>query len=139
MAGKRDTFFSKRVHDPLKGGITQLTFGGGLLPALEWTEEMDALEAEFVRWRDDVSGVGQGIVVNMGATHRETPGGQTPCAADPGGNSPEEPNAALLELKSEIQEMSRDLRETHVGFAIQPSTAAGCAAAVKSSAMLNKH
>ena len=114
-----------------------MSFGGDLLPATDWKEDMDALEADFGRWRDDISGVAQGLDVDMSAG-RQALGGQAPSAVDPGGNAPEGPSAALLDLKKEIQDISRDLRDTHVGFAIQPGTAMACAASVKTSAMWQK-
>ena len=105
----------------------------------EWKDEVATLDAEFQKWHDDVSGVVQGgIGVNMEARHREVHGGQTPCAGDPGGKSPEEVSTAVVELNAEIASIARDVRTTHVGFAVQPSTAAGCVASVTSSAMFKQ-
>ena len=41
----------------------------------------------------------------------------------------------MVEVKAEIASIARDVRETHVGFAVQPSLAAGCVASVRSSEM----
>ena len=91
----------------------------------EWKDEVATLDVEFQKWHDDdVSGVVLGgIRVNIDARHREVHGGQTPCAGDPGAKSPDEASTAVVDLKAEIASIARDVRGTHVGFAVQPSTA----------------
>ena len=82
--------------------------------------------------------LGRGIRVNMDARHREVHGGQAPCAGDPGGTSPDEASTAVVEVKAELASIARDVRDTPVGFAVQPSIAAGCVASVTSRAMFTK-
>ena len=96
----------------------------------EWKGEVAALDAEFQtefrKWHDDLSGVGQGgIRVNMDARDREVHGGQAPCPGDPGGKSRDEVKPEVAELKPQVASIARVMREAHVGFAVQPSTAAG--------------
>ena len=83
----------------------------------EWKDEVATLDAELQKWHDDLSGVVQGgIGVNMDARHREVHGGQTPCAGDPGGKSPEEVSTAVVELKADMASIARDVREKLVGI-----------------------
>ena len=82
----------------------------------ERKDDVATLDAEFQKCHDDVSGVVQGGTgVNMEARHREVDGGKPPCAGAPGGQSLEEPTAALLGLTAEFTDMSRELRGT-IGF-----------------------
>ena len=75
----------------------------------------------------------RGAGVNMDARHREVHGGQTPCPGDPGAKSPDEVNPEVVEFKAQIASIASAMRETHVGFAVQPSTFTDCVSFVKSS------
>ena len=134
MEGERDSVFVQACSHTMGGGIEAVTFSGDLLCMHEWKDEVAALDADFLKWHDDLSGVGQGgIRVNMDARHREVHGGQTPCPGDPGGASRDEVNPDVVEWKPQIASIARAMRETHVGFAVQPPTADD--ASVTSSAM----
>ena len=112
------------ASQPVRGGTTAATFSADVLCMHDWwKDEVAALDAEFRKWHDDLSGVGQGAIrVNMDASHSEVHGGQSLCPGDP----------------AAIQTVARAMREKHVGFACQPSDAVDCVASVRSSEMFKK-
>ena len=93
-----------------------MPFSGGFA-AQRWKDEVAALDAEFQKWHDDLSGVWHGgIGVNMDARHREVHGGQTPCPGDPGAKSRDEVRTAEVQFKARIAPIARDMRETRVSL-----------------------
>ena len=116
--------------------VVVVVSGGRCCACAKCKDEVATLDAEVQKWHGCVSGVVQwAIGVNMDARHRGVHGGQPPCAGDARGKPPEEFSIAAADLKAEIASILRDARDTHVGFAVQPSIAVCCVASVKSREM----
>ena len=134
MEGKRDSLFSPLCCNPPKGGIASITFTPYMMDLDEWKDEISSLNAEFQKWCDDTEGIQ--FPTSSHKSNEVVLGGQSPAAL--ARNEQDECSSAVRELKDEIAAHARNIRETHVGFVVQPSTVAACVATVNVSAMTKK-